>query len=115
MKVSLGSTSFLFPGDIMTAAEKELVGIAGSRLNSTVLIAPHHGSRSSSSSTFLSEVNPEVVVVSSGRQSRFKLPNPTVIKKYQNHGCSIFRTDINGAVFLSTDGQQLKIKPFIVF
>ncbi len=115
VKVSLGPTSFLFPGDIMAAAEKELVGIAGSKLNSTVLIAPHHGSRSSSSTTFLGEVNPEVVIFSSGRQSRFKFPNPIVLKKYQNHGCSIFRTDINGAVSLSTDGKHLEIEPFVVF
>jgi competence protein ComEC len=115
VKVSLGTTSFLFPGDIMAAAEQELVGIAGRKLNSTVLIAPHHGSRSSSSGAFLSEVDPEIVVVSSGRQSRFKLPNPAVLKKYQNHGCAIFRTDINGAVSLSTDGRQLEIEPYIVF
>ena len=115
VKVSMGSTSFLFPGDIMAAAEKELVGLAGKKLNSTVLIAPHHGSRSSSSTVFLGEVNPEVIVVSSGRKSRFKLPHPTILKKYQHHGYSIFRTDINGAVSLSTDGQQLEIKPFIVF
>ena len=115
VKVSMGSTSFLFPGDIMAAAEKELVDIAGRKLNSTVLIAPHHGSRSSSSRVFLGEVNPEVIVISSGRQSRFKLPHPTILKKYQHHGYSIFRTDINGAVSLSTDGQQLKIKPFIQF
>ncbi len=115
VKVSMGSTSFLFPGDIMAAGEKELVGLSGRKLNSTVLIAPHHGSRSSSSTIFLEEVNPEVIVISSGRQSRFKLPHPTVLKKYQHHGYSIFRTDINGAVSLSTDGQQLKIKPFIAF
>ncbi len=115
VKVSMGSTSFLFPGDIMAAAEKELVGLAGRKLNSTVLIAPHHGSRSSSSTVFLGEVNPEVVVISSGRQSRFKLPHPTILEKYQHHGYSIFRTDINGAVSLSTDGQQLEIKPFIAF
>lgn len=115
VKVSLGATSFLFPGDIMADAERELVGIAGRKLNSTVLIAPHHGSRSSSSGAFLSEVDPEVVVVSSGRQSRFNLPNPAVLKKYQHLGCKIFRTDINGAVFLSTDGRQLEIEPYIVF
>jgi len=115
VKVSKGSTSFLFPGDIMAAAEKELVGLAGTKLNSTVLIAPHHGSRSSNSTVFLGEVNPEVVVISSGRQSRFKLPHPTILEKYQHHGYSIFRTDINGAVSLSTDGQQLEIEPFIAF
>jgi competence protein ComEC len=115
VKVSMGSTSFLFPGDIMAAAEKELVGIAGRKLNSTVLIAPHHGSRSSSSTVFLGEVNPDVIVISSGRQNRFKLPHPATLNKYQQHGSSIFRTDLNGAVSLSTDGQQLEIKPFIAF
>jgi competence protein ComEC len=115
VKVSIGSTSFLFPGDIMAAAEEELVAIAGKDLNSTVLIAPHHGSRSSSSTVFLSEVNPEVIVVSAGRQSRFKLPHHAILKKYEDHGYSIFRTDINGAVFLSTDGQQLDIEPFVAF
>jgi competence protein ComEC len=114
VKVSKGLTSFLFPGDIMAAAEKELVDLAGKKLNSTVLIAPHHGSRSSSSTVFLEEVNPEVIVISSGRQSRFNLPHPATLNKYQQHGSSIFRTDINGAIFLSTDGQQLEIKPFIL-
>jgi competence protein ComEC len=115
VKISMQATSFLFPGDIMAAAEKELVGLAGRNLNSTVLIAPHHGSRSSSSTFFLKQVNPEVVVISSGRQGRFKLPHPTILKRYQDHGYSIFRTDINGAIALSTDGQQLEIKPFVAF
>jgi competence protein ComEC len=115
VKVSMGSRSFLFPGDIMAAAEEELVGMAGRKLDSTVLIAPHHGSRSSSSTAFLGEVNPEVIVISCGRRSRFKLPDPTILKKYQHNGYAIFRTDLNGAVSLSTDGQQLEIKPIIEF
>jgi competence protein ComEC len=115
VKVSLHTTSFLFPGDIMAAAEKELVGIAGRNLNSTVLIAPHHGSRSSSSTIFLKQVNPDVVVISSGRQGRFKLPHPKILKRYQDHGYTIFRTDINGAIALSTDGLQLEVEPFIAF
>ncbi|MGD8442026.1 MAG: ComEC/Rec2 family competence protein [Desulfobacterales bacterium] len=112
VKVSLGTRSFLFPGDIMAAAEEELVGMAGRKLDSTVLIAPHHGSRSSSSTSFLGEVNPEVVVISCGRRSRFKLPHPFILKKYQDNGYAIFRTDLNGAISLSTNGQQLEIKPF---
>lgn len=115
VKVSMGFRSFLFPGDIMAAAEEELVGMAGRKLDSTVLIAPHHGSRSSSSTAFLGEVNPEVIVISCGRRSRFKLPHPTILKRYQRHGYAIFRTDLNGAVSLSTDGQQLEVKPFFEF
>jgi competence protein ComEC len=115
VKVSMGSKSFLFPGDIMAAAEKELVGMAGRRLDSTVLLAPHHGSRSSSSTAFLGEVNPEVIVISCGHRSRFNLPHPIILKKYHAYGYEIFRTDLNGAVLLSTDGQRLEINPFIEF
>ena len=113
VKVSLGETSFLFPGDIMADAEMELVGIAGSRLKSTVLIAPHHGSRSSSTDAFIRGVDPRVVIVSSGRRGRFNLPNPAVMQKYRDMGCSIYRTNINGAISLSTDGRRLEIKPLI--
>jgi competence protein ComEC len=112
VKVSLGATSFLFPGDIMAEGEAELVRLAGNKLSSTVLIAPHHGSTTSSSSLFLAEVNPEVIIISSGRNSRFKLPKPAVLKKYQKLGCTIWRTDINGAIRMSTDGRHLEVRPF---
>jgi competence protein ComEC len=115
VKVSIGSNSFLFPGDIMAAAEKELVDLAGEKLISTVLIAPHHGSRSSSSTDFLSKVNPKVVVISCGRQNRFKLPDPAILEKYQHRGYAVYRTDINGAIFMATDGQHLDVKPFVQF
>jgi competence protein ComEC len=112
VKASMGSTSFLFPGDIQAEAEKELVKLVGSRLSSTVLIAPHHGSRTSNSEIFISKVNPEKVIFSSGRSSRFKLPNSEVLKRYGDRDCSIWRTDVNGAVMLSTDGQGLEVKAF---
>jgi competence protein ComEC len=112
VKVSLGPISFLFPGDIMAEAEAEIVRMAGNQLSSTVLIAPHHGSRTSSSQIFIDEVNPAVVVISSGRNNRFKFPHRTVLTRYQNHGCKIWRTDINGAIRMSTDGEHLEVRPF---
>jgi competence protein ComEC len=112
VKVSLGATSFLFPGDIMAEAEAEIVHMAGYKLSSTVLIAPHHGSRTSSSNIFLDEVNPEVIIISSGRNHRFNLPHPTVLKRYQKRGCTIWRTEINGAIRMTTDGRRLVVKPF---
>jgi competence protein ComEC len=109
VKASLKSISFLFPGDIMAEAEKELVHLDGNNLSSTVLIAPHHGSRTSSSKIFLNAVNPEVVIISSGRNNRFKLPHLATLKRYENQGCTIWRTDVSGAIRLSTDGQQLAV------
>lgn len=112
LKVSYGDISFLFPGDIMAAAEKELVGLADGRLASTVLIAPHHGSRSSSSQLFIEEVNPEVVVVSCARSSRFMFPHPEVIQRYTQMGIAVYRTDLDGAVRLATNGQVVEVRPF---
>jgi competence protein ComEC len=109
VKASLKSISFLFPGDIMAAAEKELVHLAGNSLSSTVMVAPHHGSKTSSSRVFLNAVDPEVVIISSGRNNRFKFPHQVTLKKYENQGCTIWRTDISGAIRLSTDGQNLTI------
>jgi len=110
VKASLKSISFLFPGDVMAEAEKELVHLEGNNLSSTVLIAPHHGSKTSSSMIFLNAVNPEVVIISSGRNNQFKLPSLATLKRYENNGCAIWRTDISGAILLATDGRDLAIK-----
>ena len=113
LKVSYGEASFLFPGDIMAAAEKELVDSADGRLASKVLVAPHHGSRSSSSQVFLDAVNPHMVVVSCSRNSQFKFPHAEVLQRYSDLGVNIYRTDLNGAIHLSTGGHRIQIESFI--
>ncbi|MCK4466781.1 MAG: DNA internalization-related competence protein ComEC/Rec2, partial [Desulfobacterales bacterium] len=96
IKVSFGSKSILFPGDIMACAERGIVATHGDELKSTVLIAPHHGSRTSSTAMFLEKVKPEVVIISAGWKNRFRFPNPSVLKRYNENDCRIFRTDKNG-------------------
>ncbi len=113
VKISLNSVSFLFPGDIMAEAERELISLADGTLDSMVLIAPHHGSRTSSSPQFVDAVNPKVTVISAGRSGRFRLPHAMILQRYQARGCRIFQTALNGAVQFSTDGRRLDIKPFI--
>jgi len=54
-----------------------------------------------------------VVVVSCGRNSRFNFPDPEILQRYNDLGVSIYRTDLNGAVHLSTNGQQLEVNSFI--
>jgi competence protein ComEC len=113
VKVSFGDSSFLFAGDIMADAEKELVGLAGADLSSDVLLVPHHGSQSSSSQPFLSKVQPDVAVISAGWKNRFRFPHATVLDAYDRIGCRIYRTDRNGAIQIHTDGNRLVVRPFI--
>ncbi|MEA3438402.1 MAG: hypothetical protein U9R43_18205, partial [Thermodesulfobacteriota bacterium] len=113
VKADFGKYSFLLTGDIMKRAERELVSMVGENLHSTVLIAPHHGSKFSSSRLFLDKVNPEHIIISSGWKNRFHFPHPSVLKRYDELDCKIFRTDINGAITMTTDGQSLEIIPYI--
>lgn len=113
VKASFGNISFLFTGDIMAEAEKELVGLTGADLASNFLLVPHHGSRSSSSQLFLSKVQPDIAVISAGWKNRFRFPHSTVLDAYDRMGCRIYRTDRNGAIMVKTDGNRYTVKPFI--
>ncbi len=111
LKVSLGDVSFLFPGDIEKPAEAELARLFPESLASTVLIAPHHGSRTSSTSVFLNRISPEIVVISCARAGRYHFPHSGVIERYHRKGYQIYSTAINGAVRMTTDGRKLEIRP----
>jgi len=112
LKISFGGVSFLFPGDIMAEAEKELVRLSGTDLACDVLLVPHHGSRTSGSKPFLAAIKPEVAVISAGWKNRFRFPHPTVLEAYRQLGSRILRTDHNGAIFVTTDGKRLSVKSF---
>jgi competence protein ComEC len=114
LKASFGQVSFLFPGDIKAPAEHSLVSTIGDKLKSTVLLAPHHGSKTSSTQRFLEKVKPEVVVISSRYNSRFGFPHPSVLKRYQDMGCRVLKTAQNGAVSMRTDGRILTIMPTVI-
>ncbi len=109
LKVTFGKTSFIFPGDIMAEGERALVRTSPKTLKSTALLAPHHGSRTSNTSLFLNEINPEVVVVSCGWKNRFHMPHSVVLDRYRNLDITVYRTDHHGAVSLTSDGQTLKV------
>ncbi|MDP2644628.1 MAG: DNA internalization-related competence protein ComEC/Rec2 [Desulfobacterales bacterium] len=111
--VRFGAISFLFPGDVMTRAEKELVSTAGESLRSTVLVAPHHGHKKSSTAGFLQEIKPEVVVVSSGIRSADILLGSPVLKRYEQNGSKVFLTARQGAITMRTNGKSLEVVPYI--
>ena len=110
IQVRYGSTAFLFPGDIMKQAEKELIEQVGAGLKSTVLLAPHHGGRNSSTPLFIQKVSPQWVVVSSGWRNRFGFPHPSVIEAYRAHGCRLYNTATHGAITFRCTGKRLEIE-----
>jgi competence protein ComEC len=112
LKLTLGNVSFLLPGDIEFEAEEQLVASGRETLQSSVLLAPHHGSKTSSSRVFLEAVAPRVVVASCGRPGRFQFPHADVLKRYTQMGFQVLTTYRNGAITMVTDGNDLKIKSF---
>jgi competence protein ComEC len=68
------------------------------------MIAPHHGSLSSSSPQFLNHLSPDLVIVSAGHQNRFGHPHPLVMARYRNRGMSVLNTASSGAITLQVDG-----------
>lgn len=109
-RVALGEVSVLIPGDIMRPAEKELVARAGDRLKSTVLIAPHHGSRTSSSEEFLAAVAPQAVFISCADRPGSGLPHPHSLERYAARRLPVYRTDRHGAIRFTTDGRSYRIE-----
>ena len=113
IRLEMDKFSCLFTGDIKAKSEAELVSLYDGDLKSLVLIAPHHGSKTSSTKRFIDKVNPETVIFSAGYNNRFKLPNEQVIKSYQQSNVQIFRTDYHGAVAIRTNGVSTRITPFL--
>ncbi len=99
----------LFPGDIMSTREYGLSELVGPGLQANILLAPHHGSGSSSNDFFLDQVKPESVIISCGLGNRYNFPDPQVMERYRARQCRVFRTDIDGAVTISSCGSGYEI------
>ena len=113
MKITVGKGSVLLTGDIEKPVEAQLVEREAAILHATILVAPHHGSRTSSSQAFLRAVSPRVVLFSTGYYNRYHLPHPTVLKRYEKEGIRAYNTAFQGAlrVRLQRDG-TLTIRPW---
>lgn len=91
----------LLPGDIEQSVEAKLVQRYGAQLRSEVVIAPHHGSNTSSSAVFLKQVQPKIVIISSGFKNPFRHPHATVVERYRDLGITVYNTAYSGAIELS--------------
>jgi competence protein ComEC len=99
--VTVAGHRLLLTGDIEARVEARLLLSAKDYLSADVLLAPHHGSITSSSSAFVAAVKPKIVVFSTGYLNRYHFPAKNVQKRYQMEGVLAYNTADNGAVSLS--------------
>lgn len=89
--------SVLLTGDIEAPQEAALLQRNHSALASTLLLVPHHGSRTSSSAAFLDAVQARTAIVQAGYRSRFGHPAADVVQRYSDRGTNLVRSDRCGA------------------
>jgi competence protein ComEC len=112
LRLTYGAHGFLFCGDIESLAEEEILK-GNSDLISTVLKAPHHGSKTSNSARFVESTRPQFAVFTVRAGGRSHLPNPEVLERYKTIGAKILRTDRDGAIFFETNGKDIQAKTYL--
>ena len=101
--------SIILMGDLEKKKELELIK-AGLPLSSDVIKIAHHGSKSSNSERFIKIVNPKIAVISVGKNNPYGHPSSQVLETFKNNNTLIYRTDIHGAITISTDGEKISVK-----
>jgi competence protein ComEC len=104
LRISNNAGSILLPGDIEKGAERYRVSRRAELLDSDVVIAPHHGSNTSSSAGFVGAVSPRYVLVSTGYRNRYGFPKERVVRRWQKAGAEIITTAENGAIEMRLRG-----------
>ena len=105
-----GHHSALLAGDIEAERESWLVKSQSDKLKSDVLVAPHHGSLSSSTVTFVQSVRPAATIFTVGKDNRWRFPKPAVVARYHAVGSQIYRTDVHGAISIDSVARQLQVE-----
>ncbi|SDY59041.1 DNA internalization-related competence protein ComEC/Rec2 [Nitrosomonas sp. Nm58] len=100
LKITTHHGSVLLPADIEKSSEQALLARASQQLRSTVLIAPHHGSKTSSTEAFIRQVNPRLTLFTVGYRNHFGHPSEEVVERYRALGSQLMHSDRDGAILL---------------
>ena len=106
LKITSIHGNVLLPSDIGRRSESALLARAGDKLSASVLIAPHHGSNTSSTDAFIQKVNPSLTIFTVGYHNRHGHPRDAVVARYRNQGSKLLRSDREGAILLHFANNQ---------
>lgn len=96
--------SFLFTGDTTSKNEQKILN---KDIQSTVLKVGHHGSKYSTSNSFLNKVNPKYAVIEVGTNNIYKHPSLETLTKLKKRNIITYRTDESGSIIAETDGNNI--------
>ena len=109
MKACIESTCFLFPGDINISMEQSLLS-KEIDLQSNVLLAAHHGSKTSNSLEFLDAVKPEYAIVSAAASNRGYFPHKSFLHNCKERNISVLSTAEDGTIEFTIKNSNLSIR-----
>lgn len=109
LQLVYGDNEFMLTGDAGKMVEEYIVSLYTEDIQSDVLKAGHHGSKTSSSEKFIDIVHPEFVVISAGENNSYGHPHQEVISLFQKRDIKILETK-NGMIQFFSDGVNIVIK-----
>jgi competence protein ComEC len=112
LRVAYGKVEFLLTGDAGIEFERRL---SPERVTTPlrILKVGHHGSRTSSSTSFLDALRPHLALISAGRANPFGHPAPDVLLRLEQIDSEIFRTDRDAAIIIETDGANVDVRSLL--
>ena len=108
-KITYKDTSFILMGDSEKVNEYDMLDTYGKYLESDVIKIGHHGSSTSTTNKFLKAVNPEMAVISVGKNNDYGHPHEEVKSRLRDLEIPYYRTDMVGSVLFITDGDFIEV------
>jgi len=112
LRIGVGEHSVLLAGDIEKNSEARLIKQHADKLFTSLLVVPHHGSKSSSSLDFIAATLPDYAVFTAGYRNRFGHPREEVLQRYADSGAELLRSDEDGAILVEMNAQGLQVERY---
>lgn len=111
LRIKTASQTILLPGDIEKASEIELLTRLPEQLQATVMVAPHHGSKTSGVPSFIAAVYPQYIVYATGYRNKYHFPHPSVVASYSAIHATGLNTVETGAMTLKLEAGRPLMPP----
>lgn len=105
---SYGDIDMLFTGDAGMKAEKDFVDYIDGHIE--ILKVGHHGSNTATSDNLLNITNPDIAIISCGKDNKYDHPHSETMDKLNKHDIEVYRTDTDGTIDIRTDGKSYTVE-----